>query len=64
MGRPYGGCAIFINKTLGYNSIFVETGKILVFALFFQNMIQLLLFLFVYICQTILIVIYMSTARF
>ena len=25
MGRLYGGCAIFINKTLGYNSIFVET---------------------------------------
>ena len=25
MGRPYRGCAIFINKTLGYNSIFVET---------------------------------------
>ena len=25
MGRPYGGCSIFINKTLGYNSIFVET---------------------------------------
>ena len=25
MGRPYGGCAIFIIKTLGYNSIFIET---------------------------------------
>ena len=25
MGRPYGGCAIFINKRFGYNSIFIET---------------------------------------
>ena len=25
MGCPYGGCAIFINKTLGYISIFIES---------------------------------------
>ena len=25
MGRLYGGCAIFIDKTFGYNSIFIET---------------------------------------
>ena len=23
-GHPYGGCAIFISKTLGYKNIFVE----------------------------------------
>ena len=44
--------------------VYLLIQKILVYALFFQNMIQLLLFLFVYICHTISIVIYMSTMRF
>ena len=46
------GRAIFINKTYGYNSIFVEQ-KILVFVLFFLNMIKQLFLVFVYTCHEI-----------
>ena len=49
MGRQYGGCAILINKTLGYNSIFVETENTRVCSVLSKYDTPTIIFICVYI---------------